>query len=60
MKIFPLFLLLLVTTGCQQLQQLPLPKGTVGVTVTYTLADKDKPAPVLESPKPVLESPKAE
>ena len=42
MKIFPLFLLLLVT-GCQQLQQLPIPKGTVGVTVTYTLADDDKP-----------------
>ena len=62
MKIFPLFLLLLVTTGCQQLQQLPLPKGTVGVTVTYTLADEDKPAsaPVPESPKPVPESPKAE
>ena len=45
MKIFPLFLLLLVTTGCQQLQQLPIPKGTIGIT--YTFAD---PSKVVETP----------
>lgn len=53
MKIFPLFLLLLVG-GCQQFPQLPA--GVVGVNLTYTIApvavatpkDIPKPEPLLE------------
>ena len=48
MKIFPLFLLLLVT-GCQQFPQLPA--GVVGVNLTYTIAAEQKPVEVVAEPR---------